>query len=235
MHHERTRSPRLILASASKQRSNLLTEAGFDFEIIPCPIDEPSIENETRDAPTVAESISRFKAIQVAKILIDQANDSAAAIDNTVILGADTVVEQDGDIFGKAADAHHARQILTRLTSAPHNVITAVTIIETPGMHEKTIHEVTRVHMRPMSPQELDNYIASQMWQGKAGAYGIQDHDDKFVTRIEGSWSNVVGLPMEQVTPLLESYGIKSEPRPHQSEPRPYQSEPRSHQSEPRP
>lgn len=208
MHHKPSQPPRLILASASNQRSNLLKEAGYDFEIIPCPIDEPSIENETREAIAVAESISRFKANQVARMLIDQANHSAATIDNTIVLGADTVVEQNGDIFGKATDADHARQILTRLMSAPHNVITAVTIIETPGNREKTIHDVTRVHMRPMSPQELDDYIASKMWQSKAGAYGIQDHDDKFVTRIEGSWSNVVGLPMERVTALLISCGI---------------------------
>lgn len=214
MHSKQAQPPRLILASASNQRSNLLTEAGFKFEVIPCPLDEPSIENETRDAPNVAETISRFKANQVARILIDQAGDSTAAQDNTVVLGADTIVEQDGDIFGKATDADHARQILIRLTSAPHNVITAVTMIETPGDRETTIHEVTRVHMRPLSGQELDDYIASKMWQGKAGAYGIQDHDDKFVTKIEGSWTNVVGLPMERVTTLLEVCGVKSEPRP---------------------
>lgn len=209
--------PRLILASASERRSALLAEAGFDFDVIPCPVDEPPID-DTPDAAAVAEFLSRFKAEQVSKSLSARFAESGGS---AVILGADTIVEQDGDIFGKAADADHARQILTRLTAAPHRIITGVTLIEAPADRATVIHDITRVHMRPMSRRELEDYIAGGLWRGKAGAYGIQDQDDAFVTRIEGSWSNVVGLPMERVTVLLESFGIKSEPRPRRSEPRP--------------
>lgn len=192
----------LILASASERRSSLLAEAGYHFTVLPCPIPEPSDIDQRGGGAAVAESLSFFKAERVAQI----------APENAVVLGADTVVEQNGCIFGKPLDADDARHILSKLTRAPHSVITGVSLVCNKSLRRKITHDVTRIQMRPMSATELDDYIATGLWRGKAGAYGIQDHDDQFVTHIEGSRSNVVGLPMERVTDLLESWGIRPTP-----------------------
>src|SRR5690606_16552822 len=126
-----------------------------------------------------------------------------------VILGADTVVALDGEIFGKAKDAADARRILATLMRNPHEVITAVTLLDAASGMREIAYAVTRVTMTPMSPEQLDAYIAGGLWEGKAGAYGIQDHDDAFVQRLEGSYSNVMGLPMEMVARMLARWGIE--------------------------
>lgn len=183
---------RLILASSSPRRALLLREGGYRFEVIPPAHDEPLLERFTLSPPQRAEALSFYKAASVA--------DTTA---EGVIIGADTIVACGGHVFGKPADAEDARRILTALADCPQDVITGVTLIDAATQRRLIRHDLTRVVMRRLAAAELEAYIASGAWVGKAGAYGIQDVADDFVATIEGSVSNVVGLPLELLSEML--------------------------------
>lgn len=179
-------SVRLILASTSPRRAALLRAAGYRFEVVP-PVLEESADLLPEAMPVQrAEALSYFKAAAVAK-------GRAAG----VVLGADTIVALHGRVFGKPADADDARRILGSLAGTTHQVITGLTLLDCANGRRIITHDVTTVTMRPLEPVELDAYIQSEAWLGKAGAYGVQDRADAFITRLDGSYSNVVGLPME--------------------------------------
>ncbi len=126
------------------------------------------------------------------------ARAKAAAISTAeVVLGADTIVELDGDLLGKPRDDAHARVMLTRLSGRAHHVLTGVCLRQ--GAREAAAVETTRVVFAPLTPAEIDDYMASGEPHGKAGAYAIQGRAACFIPRIEGSYSNVVGLPLELV------------------------------------
>lgn len=185
----------LILASQSPRRSQLLREAGIPFEVVEPRYVEPEPETWEFSALELAEAASYFKARSVAQGYPDR-----------IVLGADTVVALGDQLFGKAQTAADARRILSTLSGTTHEVITGVTLY-TSKRHRRLIrHAVTRIHMRRMTDAELDDYVASNEWQGKAGAYGIQDTGDRFIERIEGSFSNVVGLPVELVQEMLDTF-----------------------------
>ena len=192
--------PRLILASSSPRRQELLREAGYAFDVRPADVDESDFAPTLRPAE-VAELLAGRKAQVV-----------AAAFPEDVVLAADTVVALGDQTLGKAADAADARRILRSLGGTHHEVITAVAVIcQSAGKRaERTVR--SSVYMRAMSDAELDAYLATGLWEGKAGAYGIQD-DDPFVTRIEGSLTNIVGLPMDETASLLAAFGIRPERR----------------------
>ena len=192
---------RLVLASASPRRSLLLRDAGYVFEQVTPPIDEPDIFCVAIPPAAHAEAMSYLKA----RICADHRPDA-------LILAADTMVTYEGSIYGKPADAHDARRILTTLGGTIHEVITGVAVLHHATNRRRLCHQVTRVRMRALSPTELDDYIANGAWQGKAGAYGIQDNNDPFVESIEGSFTNVVGLPLETVTRVLDEFGIVPQP-----------------------
>ncbi len=193
----------LILASGSPRRFQLLSDNGYDFEVIVPAIDEPAEEAHEVPPAMYAEALSYYKARCVAQMV--DATDA-------VILGADTVVAHAGRIFGKPTDEDDARFILSSLAGTTHEVISGVTVLR-PATDQRLIgHEVTRVTMRPMPPEVMDRYIASGAWEGKAGAYGIQDHGDAYVECMEGSFTNVVGLPMSLVGRLLNSVGFTAVP-----------------------
>jgi septum formation protein len=181
----------LILASGSPRRRELLSRAGYAFTVIPPTVDECAVVPKLLRPNAYAESLAYFKARSVAENRRDAR-----------VLGADTIVTLDGDILGKPDDADHARQMLSRLSRNRHAVITGVALLG-PGHGRVLASQTTWVCMRPMSDAEIDAYIDSGEWQGKAGAYAIQETADRFVTRLEGSFSNVVGLPMELIAKLL--------------------------------
>lgn len=185
----------LILASQSPRRAALLREAGIPFEAVSPRYDEPSIEDWQGCPAALAESLSYYKAASLAEDYPDR-----------VILGADTAVALNNRIYGKPRDAADARRILSDLLGTTQDVITGVTLLHPATGRRMIRHDVTKVTMRPMTPEELDAYIAGGDWEGKAGAYGIQDTADQFVTRVEGSWSNVVGLPVELVEEMLNEF-----------------------------
>jgi len=188
---------RLILASGSPRRRELLADAGYRFDVHPPAIEEPGDLADRMVPAGVAEALSFLKARSVA----DGEPDA-------IVLGADTVVAAGAHLYGKPADVDDARRILLHLMSQPHDVITGVTLIDTSTRNREIAHARTRVTMRPMREQELTDYLESGLWQGKAGAYGIQDHDDAFVTHVDGSFTNVVGLPMELTRRMLADYGV---------------------------
>lgn len=204
----------IVLASGSPRRKELLASLGVPFVVIKSDIDETQHDGE---APTAyAERLSREKAHAIAERIRageapDEAIDAILAADTVVILAADTIGDLDGEILGKPEHAAEARMMLERLRDRPHVVCTALTLlpcqrdgegqlITGDAMTEITL---TRVFMRPYSDDEIDAYIATGDPFDKAGGYAIQHAEFAPVARIEGSHSNVIGLPMETLERLL--------------------------------
>jgi nucleoside triphosphate pyrophosphatase len=190
----------IILASQSPRRAALLTEARIPFEVIVPVHDEPDFADWRFTPAGFAESAGYYKAQSVAQARPDR-----------IILAADTVVALDEHIFGKPVDRDDARRILSTLADTTHQVITGVSLCE--GAHGRRFisHDVTHVTMRRLSEDELTQFLDGGQWRGKAGGYGIQDENDPFVETIDGSFSNVVGLPIELVLSMLATFGIKPE------------------------
>ncbi len=184
---------RLILASGSPRRRELLTEAGYTFKINPADIDESNVP-----ANLTGPEVAAYLAIAKARVI-------AAIEPGTVVLAADTVVWLGNVLLGKPTDLTDARRILAMLSGSTHHVSTGVAVIAN-GVERHTI-VTSQVMMRDLTPDELDAYLATGLWEGKAGAYGIQDNDP-FVTKMEGSLTNIVGLPMDETRVLLEESGI---------------------------
>jgi septum formation protein len=193
-------SPPLILASASPRRQSLLREAGYAFSITVSNVDESN-----HPPHLSAEQFARHLAERKARAV-------AAEFPDAVVLAADTVVEADGRIIGKPKNLYDAHRILRRLAGTTHSVITAVAVIRLSTSFAEMTAVHSSVHMRSLTPAELKAYLATNQWQGKAGAYGIQDNDP-FVTRITGCHTNIVGLPMTTTAALLAQAGIRPDSR----------------------
>jgi septum formation protein len=186
-------SPWFILASSSPRRQQLLAEAGYRFEVIPADIDESRVPADLTPA-----EVASYLATAKARVLADRHPQA-------VVLAADTVVALGDRLLGKPTDAVDARRMLSLLAGTTHHVTTGVAVHHGGSAHGD--HMTSTVSMRPLSPTEIDAYVTGGLWQGKAGGYGIQD-DDPFVTRIEGSLSNIVGLPMELAETMLARGGV---------------------------
>lgn len=184
---------RLILASGSPGRRELLERAGYSFEILPANIDEPAGENYP-DPRTLVQHTAWLKAAAV-----------APRVAEGIVLAADTVGWIAGQIIGKPADEADARRILRLLGGTEHELWTGVCLWKRSRDVQLAWQEMTRVAFRKLSDPELDAYLATRLWQGCSGAYAIQERDDPYVRVIEGSHSNVVGLPMESLQRLLTS------------------------------
>lgn len=182
----------LILASASPRRAELLRAAGIDFIVRVADVDETQWPDEPpRD---YVLRLSRAKAQAVA-----QADE--------VVLGADTTVVIKYAVAGKPIDAADARRMLRALSGEWHEVLTAVTLVQ--GNQMASNVEVTRVKFASLSEAEIDWYVATAEPMDKAGAYGIQGYASRFVERIEGSYSNVVGLPVQLVYQMIAQFGLR--------------------------
>ena len=201
-----TSLPRLILASGSPRRRELLTEAGYAFEIIvPGPDAECGGCSETGPAEMVAKL-----AYQKARDVVDQLSASATpqyAEEPCLVLAADTVAACHGQILGKPAHEDHARDMLRMLSGREHEVYTGICVWPLGDGGEPAGEVViTRLRMDKLSSEEIDQYVASDQWRGKAGGFGYQDRLG-WVHIIDGSPSNVVGLPMEALQSILARYG----------------------------
>jgi septum formation protein len=190
----RRMAARLILASASPRRAELLTSAGYDFSIEMTDVDESLLPGEPPDLYVLR--LARAKARHVA----DRCRNSGAAV-----LGADTTVVAGGEILGKPENAGDAVRMLETLAGAVHDVLTGVVVIA--GDVEKAEVVTTRVHLLPLTSAEIEWYLSTGEPDGKAGAYAIQGRAARFVDWIEGSWSNVVGLPVATVARMLRAVG----------------------------
>ena len=191
-----------ILASSSPRRQQLLAELGIQFRVIKPEIDETQQPHEAPHA--YVQRLSREKAEAVAGTLQDDVTILSA--DTVVILSADTIgIEADGAILGKPVDAHDARQMLQRLRERPHQVCTAFTLLQNGQV--TTYMDCTTVTMRPYTDAEIDDYIATGDPFDKAGSYAIQHEGFHPVADIEGSYTNVMGLPMELLREALTTLG----------------------------
>jgi septum formation protein len=186
---EPSATPPLVLASASPRRAELLTMLGRSFEVRVVPVDESAAAGE--DAAALVERLARRKA---------QAADTGPG---EIVIAADTVVVLDGEIIGKPTDADDAAAILRRLSGRSHEVLTGVAVRT--GDDVRSAVESTTVVMRSLGPDEIDDYVATGEPLDKAGAYGIQGLGGRFVERIDGSYHNVVGLPLTVVERLLSA------------------------------
>ena len=187
--------PKMVLASASPRRKELLAQAGYNFIIEKSDIDESQFSTKNIEPYKYAEQLALAKAKDVAQNHPDK-----------IVLGADTIVDFRKTIIGKAADENDAKNIIEKLFSESHKVITGVAIIKLNEGIELVTHDVTIVHPKKMSPEQINNLLGTGSWKDKAGAYAIQENGDEFVERIEGSMTNVMGLPMELVQKLLEKF-----------------------------
>ncbi len=187
-------SPKLVLASGSPRRKDLLREAGFAFSIEVPTIDETEHDGETPEAYT--ERVARAKASAVASGLPD----------GLCVLGADTVVVLDGETLTKPVDEGDAATMLLRLAGREHRVLTGFALLL--GAAEFCGIEESRVRMRHVDPEEARSYAATGEPLDKAGAYALQGEGGRFVESVQGSRSNVIGLPLERIHPLLGRLGV---------------------------
>ncbi len=188
---------KLILASRSPRRRQLLTAAGYHFEVHP-----PSPEAET-DELLPGETPAQL----VCRLALQKAADVARRIPAGLIVACDTVVQCDGRILGKPRDADDARQMLQLLSGREHQVLSGLCVWPIPHGTPELRLAVTRLRMDRLGREQLDEYIASGQWAGKAGAFGYQDRLG-WIHVLEGSESNVVGLPMELLVEMLARHGF---------------------------
>lgn len=188
---------RFILASGSPRRRQLLVEAGYEFEVLSPPVDE------------VAHGWLTIRELTISNAARKAARVSDMAPD-AIVLAADTLVAIDGDVLGKPVDFEDAVRILRRLSGRAHEVWTAVRINHATRGRSRSFHEMSRVHFRKLDERAIRDYLAKIDPLDKAGAYAAQGHGTEIIERIEGSYSNVVGLPMEQTVRALRAFGVVS-------------------------
>lgn len=181
---------RIILASASARRKQLLEQVGLIFDIIPSNIDENNLIHN--DPLKNAQAIALCKAQNV-----------AIKVREGIVIGADTQVIINGEILGKPIDKKDAMNMLSKLSGKTHQVITGVAIVDAKTGVKETWAETTLVKFRELSLDEIIAYIESGEYEGKAGAYGIQGRAAAFVERIDGCYFNVVGLPLSRLMQKL--------------------------------
>jgi septum formation protein len=187
-----------ILGSGSPRRSQLLAEAGYRFDVVASEAEET---NEiTTGLADLVEQNARAKAHWV-----------AARNPEALVLGADTLVAIDGEALGKPEDLDQATQMIRRLSGRTHEVCTGVALHCVAAEASDAFHVVTRVTFRELDDAQIAAYFAKVNPLDKAGAYGAQEHGDDIIERIDGSWSNVVGLPMEETSSRLRAFRIRRE------------------------
>jgi septum formation protein len=187
-------SSRLILASASPRRSELLARAGIRFDVVPSDVDETVQPDEP---PTS----------YVARVARAKADAVRAAWPHAWVLAADTSVVAGGAILGKAADAAEAAGMLRDLSGRGHSVLTATCLVGPDGQRAELVTE-TEVDFRALSEREIASYVAGDEWRGKAGAYAAQGQAAAFIVAIRGSFTNVIGLPLAETLGALEAFGV---------------------------
>jgi len=186
---------KLILASSSPRRGEILHDAGISFTVLSSAVDETPYANESPQ--------------QLVQRLADAKADLVAArtVGASIIIAADTVVVLDKKILGKPRSTDEARRMLEMLSGRTHSVITGVSILRLPEMERRQFVETTLVHFARLSSEDLSRYLATGEPFDKAGAYAIQGHAGRYIPRIEGCYFNVVGLPIARVVAALRELG----------------------------
>jgi septum formation protein len=188
--------PSLVLASSSPRRAALLSEGGFDFEVA---------------SPRVAEKFSTTLTLRELTLwnAIRKGMSIAQTRPDAVVLAADTLVALENQIIGKPTDFSKAAQMLRRLNGRTHEVCSSVAIYQQTSGRSDVFHDVSRVRFRRLSNAAIESYLAKIRPLDKAGAYAAQGSGMEIIARIEGSFTNVVGLPMEKTVAALAKFGIR--------------------------
>jgi septum formation protein len=186
---------KLILASASVRRAEILHDAGFSFTVLSSAVDETPYPGETPH--DLVQRLAAAKAELVA----------ARAVGPAIVIGADTIVTLEGHIFGKPRSTDDARHMLEKLSGHAHAVVTGVALIRLPDAERFTFVESTLVHFAALSAEEISRYLATGEPHDKAGAYAIQGRAGRYIPRIEGCYFNVVGLPLARLQHALTALG----------------------------
>ena len=188
---------KIILASASPRRRELLTQIGLEFQVVVSNVEE----KVTATAPAaVVEELSAQKAEGVLLQMKEQVHSENSCgteeLQDCLVIGSDTIVAVDGQILGKPKDAEDAKRMLRMLQGRTHEVYTGVTVLRMNTEERRTFHEGTKVLFFPMTEEEIETYVATNDPLDKAGAYGIQGFCARYIRGIEGDYNNVVGLPV---------------------------------------
>jgi septum formation protein len=186
---------KLILASSSPRRAQILRDAGISFTVLSSAVDETPYSNESPQE--IVQRLAEAKADLVA----------ARAVGSSIIIAADTVVVIDKQILGKPRSTEEARHMLEMLSGRTHSVITGVSMVRLPEMERRQFVETTLVHFARLTPDDLSRYLATGEPFDKAGAYAIQGHAGRYIPRIEGCYFNVVGLPIARLVAALRELG----------------------------
>jgi septum formation protein len=186
---------KLILASASVRRAEILRDAGLPFTVLSSAIDETPFTNESPQ--DLVQRLADVKADLVA----------ARAIGPAIIVAADTEVVLDGHVLGKPRTSDDARHMLAKLSGRTHSVITGVTLIRLPDAERRSFVETTQVHFVKIPDEEITRYLATGEPFDKAGSYAVQGRAGRYVPRIEGCYFNIVGLPLARLCEALADLG----------------------------
>ncbi|GAC1680209.1 MAG: Maf family protein [Candidatus Acidiferrum sp.] len=190
---------KLILASASTRRAEILRDAGLQFTVISSAIDETPIPGESpRDL------VARLAAAKAELV-------AARAIGPGIVIAADTIVVLENRILTKPRSTDDARHMLEQLSGRAHTVLTGVTLVRLPDAERRDFVESTLVHFEVLSSEELTRYLATGESHDKAGAYAIQGRAGRFIPRIEGCYFNVVGLPLARLVRSLHELGFSED------------------------
>jgi septum formation protein len=193
---------KIILASSSPRRAEILRDAGIPFAICSAAIDETPIPNEP--APAMVARLAEAKALATAALLPPADRDC-------IVIGADTTVELNGEILGKPDDDAHSREMLLKLSGQTHRVLTGIFLLRLPKNIARSAVEISSVTFASLSENEIASYASSHEPLGKAGGYAIQGIAGRFIPKIEGCYFNVVGLPLARVYTLLQELGWREE------------------------
>ncbi|HEX8836229.1 MAG TPA: Maf family protein [Candidatus Acidoferrum sp.] len=190
---------KLILASASPRRAEVLRDAGYHFTVLSSAIDETPYPDES----------PQDLVLRLAQTKADLA--AARAVGPAILIAADTEVVLDGHIFGKPRSSDDARSMLEKLSGRLHTVLTGVAIVRLPDVERRSFVESTLVQFAPLSDEEIGRYLATGEPHDKAGAYAIQGYAARYIPRIEGCYFNVVGLPVARLQHALSELGWREE------------------------
>ena len=189
---------KIVLASKSIDRSELLNRIGIPFEVLVSDIDEEKFKKRISDPILLVKELAKAKLLYVKEKLLMK-NSQA------LIIAADTVVELNGVIIGKAKNPEEAFKIIKNLVGKNHNLITGIAITKTDDPKIVVDYDTTSVEFITLSDAEIENYVKTNEWKGRAGAYSINDKASLFISKISGSSSNVTGLPMHKIYEIIKT------------------------------
>jgi septum formation protein len=194
---------KIVLASKSIDRREILKQLKLGFEVLETDISEDEYKERISDPIELVEQLAKAKVYYAKEVLKRENKDS-------IIIAADTIVELNGSIMGKASNEQEAFQMIKKLAGKTHKLITGIAITETFTSKIITDHDITVVHFLNLIDKEIWAYIKTDEWRGRAGAYSIREKASFFIDSIQGSFSNVIGLPVNKLYEILEKeFGIE--------------------------